>query len=155
MGEFHKPMMRFYPIIKYKNNAHLWTIFTFIFMTIMQLFLWNNAEIVTVLIYNLCIFYAVYIYVQSFFWKYYPCPTLWDMWHLAVCFQDCIICMERLSCPSGYEVPAECSQSLQPNTVGKLTKCGHTFHMLCMLAMYNNGTKVCNTLPTQIWELIK
>lgn len=55
--------------------------------------------------------------------------------------EDCIICMERLSCPSGYEVPAECSQSLQPNTVGKLTKCGHTFHMLCMLAMYNNGTK--------------
>ncbi|XP_058632778.1 probable E3 ubiquitin-protein ligase DTX2 isoform X2 [Onychostoma macrolepis] len=55
--------------------------------------------------------------------------------------EDCIICMERLSCPSGYEVPAECSQSLQPSTVGKLTKCGHTFHMLCMLAMYNNGTK--------------
>ncbi|XP_052411692.1 probable E3 ubiquitin-protein ligase DTX2 isoform X3 [Carassius gibelio] len=55
--------------------------------------------------------------------------------------EDCIICMERLSCPSGYEVPAECSQSLQPNTVGKLTKCAHTFHMLCMLAMYNNGTK--------------
>ncbi|XP_051749176.1 probable E3 ubiquitin-protein ligase DTX2 isoform X2 [Ctenopharyngodon idella] len=55
--------------------------------------------------------------------------------------EDCIICMERLACPSGYEVPAECSQSLQPNTVGKFTKCGHTFHMLCMLAMYNNGTK--------------
>nr|ABF61771.1 deltex2 [Danio rerio] len=55
--------------------------------------------------------------------------------------EDCIICMERLSCPSGYEVPAECSQSLQPSTVGKLTKCAHTFHMLCMLAMYNNGTK--------------
>ncbi|XP_016148255.1 probable E3 ubiquitin-protein ligase DTX2 isoform X2 [Sinocyclocheilus grahami] len=55
--------------------------------------------------------------------------------------EDCIICMERLSCLSGYEVPTECSQSLQPNTVGKLTKCGHTFHMLCMLAMYNNGTK--------------
>ncbi|KAK7165334.1 hypothetical protein R3I94_003635 [Phoxinus phoxinus] len=55
--------------------------------------------------------------------------------------EDCIICMERLACPSGYEVPAECSQSLQPNTVGKFTKCGHTFHMPCMLAMYNNGTK--------------
>ncbi|XP_051973506.1 probable E3 ubiquitin-protein ligase DTX2 isoform X1 [Xyrauchen texanus] len=55
--------------------------------------------------------------------------------------EDCIICMERLACPSGYEVPAECSQSLQPNTVSKLMKCGHTFHMLCMLAMYNNGTK--------------
>ncbi|XP_051514816.1 probable E3 ubiquitin-protein ligase DTX2 isoform X2 [Myxocyprinus asiaticus] len=55
--------------------------------------------------------------------------------------EDCIICMERLACPSGYEVPAECSQSLQPNTVGRLMQCGHTFHMLCMLAMYNNGTK--------------
>jgi len=54
--------------------------------------------------------------------------------------------MERLACPSGYEVPAECSQTLQPNTVGKFTKCGHTFHMPCMLAMYNNGTKVCTIL---------
>ncbi|XP_066516253.1 probable E3 ubiquitin-protein ligase DTX2 isoform X2 [Hoplias malabaricus] len=55
--------------------------------------------------------------------------------------EDCIICMERLSCPSGYEIPAEGSQSLQPSTVGKFTKCGHTLHMLCMLAMYNNGNK--------------
>ncbi|KAI4902071.1 hypothetical protein NFI96_033533 [Prochilodus magdalenae] len=55
--------------------------------------------------------------------------------------EDCIICMERLTCPSGYDSPAEGSQSLQPNTVGKFTKCGHTLHMLCMLAMYNNGNK--------------
>ncbi|XP_072530594.1 probable E3 ubiquitin-protein ligase DTX2 isoform X2 [Salminus brasiliensis] len=55
--------------------------------------------------------------------------------------EDCIICMERLSCPSGYDSPAEGSQSLQPSTVGKFTKCGHTLHMLCMLAMYNNGNK--------------
>lgn len=55
--------------------------------------------------------------------------------------EDCIICMERLSCPSGYDSPAEGSQSLQPNTVGKFNKCGHTLHMLCMLAMYNNGNK--------------
>ncbi|XP_030648622.1 putative E3 ubiquitin-protein ligase DTX2 [Chanos chanos] len=55
--------------------------------------------------------------------------------------EDCIICMERLACPSGYEVPSEGCNSLQPNTVGKFTKCGHTLHMLCMLAMYNNGTK--------------
>ncbi|XP_017555000.1 probable E3 ubiquitin-protein ligase DTX2 isoform X2 [Pygocentrus nattereri] len=55
--------------------------------------------------------------------------------------EDCIICMERLMCPSGYDSPAEGSQSLQPNTVGKFTKCGHTLHMLCMLAMYNNGNK--------------
>ncbi|TRY83598.1 hypothetical protein DNTS_021445, partial [Danionella cerebrum] len=55
--------------------------------------------------------------------------------------EDCIICMERLSCPSVYEVPPECSASLQPSAVGKLSKCAHTFHFLCMLAMYNNGTK--------------
>ncbi|KAM6969878.1 putative E3 ubiquitin-protein ligase DTX2 isoform 1-T1 [Aplochiton taeniatus] len=56
--------------------------------------------------------------------------------------EDCIICMDRLSCPSGYDVAAEGgSQTISPNAVGKFTKCGHTLHMLCMLAMYNNGTK--------------
>lgn len=56
--------------------------------------------------------------------------------------QDCIICMERLMSPSGYEGGSEGGQSIQPSAVGKLTKCGHTLHMLCMLAMYNNGNKV-------------
>ncbi|XP_013764299.1 putative E3 ubiquitin-protein ligase DTX2 [Pundamilia nyererei] len=57
--------------------------------------------------------------------------------------QDCIICMDQLSNPSGYETPSteEGGQSIQPDTVGKFIKCGHTLHMLCMLAMYNNGTK--------------
>ncbi|KAK1787560.1 hypothetical protein P4O66_016066 [Electrophorus voltai] len=55
--------------------------------------------------------------------------------------EDCIICMERLSCPSGYDSPGEGGQSLQPGAVGKFTKCGHTLHALCMLAMYNNGNK--------------
>ncbi|XP_061103751.1 probable E3 ubiquitin-protein ligase DTX2 isoform X2 [Conger conger] len=54
--------------------------------------------------------------------------------------EDCIICMERLSCPSGYEGALDC-QAMPPNTVGKFTKCGHNLHLLCMLAMYNNGTK--------------
>ncbi|KAG7483703.1 hypothetical protein MATL_G00041130 [Megalops atlanticus] len=54
--------------------------------------------------------------------------------------EDCIICMERLSCPSGYDGATE-GQAMPPNTVGKFTKCGHTLHLLCMLAMYNNGTK--------------
>ncbi|XP_035289574.1 probable E3 ubiquitin-protein ligase DTX2 isoform X1 [Anguilla rostrata] len=54
--------------------------------------------------------------------------------------EDCIICMERLSCPSGYEGALD-SQTMPPNTVGKFTKCGHNLHLLCMLAMYNNGTK--------------
>lgn len=53
-----------------------------------------------------------------------------------------MICMERLSSPSGYDSPEGGSQALQPSTVGKFTKCGHTLHMLCMLAMYNNGNKV-------------
>ncbi|XP_035383152.1 probable E3 ubiquitin-protein ligase DTX2 isoform X1 [Electrophorus electricus] len=55
--------------------------------------------------------------------------------------EDCIICMERLSCPSGYDSSGEGGQSLQPGAVGKFTKCGHTLHALCMLAMYNNGNK--------------
>ncbi|KAM8834932.1 probable E3 ubiquitin-protein ligase DTX2 isoform X2 [Synchiropus splendidus] len=56
--------------------------------------------------------------------------------------EDCIICMDQLSNPSGYETPtAEDGRSLLPDAVGKFIKCGHTLHMLCMLAMYNNGTK--------------
>ncbi|XP_041808862.1 probable E3 ubiquitin-protein ligase DTX2 isoform X2 [Chelmon rostratus] len=57
--------------------------------------------------------------------------------------EDCIICMDQLSNPSGYETPSaeEGGQSILTDTVGKFIKCGHTLHMLCMLAMYNNGTK--------------
>ncbi|XP_041749657.2 probable E3 ubiquitin-protein ligase DTX2 isoform X3 [Coregonus clupeaformis] len=55
--------------------------------------------------------------------------------------EDCIICMDRLSCPSDYAVVSEGAKSIPPGAVGKFTKCGHTLHMLCMLAMYNNGTK--------------
>ncbi|XP_041657615.1 probable E3 ubiquitin-protein ligase DTX2 isoform X1 [Cheilinus undulatus] len=57
--------------------------------------------------------------------------------------EDCIICMDQLSNPSGYETASteEGGQSILPETVGKFIKCGHTLHMLCMLAMYNNGTK--------------
>nr|XP_033507935.1 probable E3 ubiquitin-protein ligase DTX2 isoform X2 [Epinephelus lanceolatus] len=57
--------------------------------------------------------------------------------------EDCIICMDQLSNPSGYETPSaeEGGQSILPDTVGKFIRCGHTLHMLCMLAMYNNGTK--------------
>ncbi|XP_037323883.2 probable E3 ubiquitin-protein ligase DTX2 isoform X2 [Pungitius pungitius] len=57
--------------------------------------------------------------------------------------EDCIICMDQLSNPSGYETQPteEGGHSILPDTVGKFIKCGHTLHMLCMLAMYNNGTK--------------
>uniref|UniRef100_A0A3P9JFW1 E3 ubiquitin-protein ligase n=1 Tax=Oryzias latipes TaxID=8090 RepID=A0A3P9JFW1_ORYLA len=61
----------------------------------------------------------------------------------AVPDEDCIICMDQLSNPSGYEAgpSEESSPSIGPSSVGKFVRCGHTLHMLCMLAMYNNGTK--------------
>uniref|UniRef100_A0AAV2J891 E3 ubiquitin-protein ligase n=1 Tax=Knipowitschia caucasica TaxID=637954 RepID=A0AAV2J891_KNICA len=57
--------------------------------------------------------------------------------------EDCIICMDQLSNPSTYEAAAkeERSPVIEAAAVGKFIKCGHTLHMLCMLAMYNNGTK--------------
>lgn len=55
--------------------------------------------------------------------------------------QDCIICMEKLSVTSGYS-DMTTSRSLGPMAVGRLTKCSHTFHLLCLLAMYCNGNKV-------------
>ncbi|XP_009947053.1 PREDICTED: probable E3 ubiquitin-protein ligase DTX2, partial [Leptosomus discolor] len=54
--------------------------------------------------------------------------------------EDCIICMEKLSSPSGYSDACECS-TIKPETVGRLTNCQHSFHMLCMLAMYSSGNK--------------
>ncbi|KAG7266957.1 hypothetical protein CRUP_033636 [Coryphaenoides rupestris] len=65
-----------------------------------------------------------------------PLPTAPD--------EDCIICMDHLSSPSSYEaVSSETGgPCILPETVGKFITCGHALHMLCMLAMYNNGTKV-------------
>ncbi|XP_029468488.1 probable E3 ubiquitin-protein ligase DTX2 isoform X2 [Rhinatrema bivittatum] len=54
--------------------------------------------------------------------------------------EDCIICMEKLMAASGYSDVMQ-SNTVQPDMVGKLKKCGHAFHMLCILAMYNNGNK--------------
>ncbi|OCT92266.1 deltex 2, E3 ubiquitin ligase S homeolog isoform X1 [Xenopus laevis] len=54
--------------------------------------------------------------------------------------EDCIICMEPLNIASGYSDAVE-SKNIKPTAVGKLKKCAHTFHQLCMLAMYNNGNK--------------
>ncbi|XP_018102355.1 probable E3 ubiquitin-protein ligase DTX2 isoform X2 [Xenopus laevis] len=54
--------------------------------------------------------------------------------------EDCIICMETLNVASGYSDAVE-SKNIKPTAVGKLKKCGHTFHQLCVLAMYNNGNK--------------
>ncbi|KAM6242228.1 putative E3 ubiquitin-protein ligase DTX2 isoform 2-T3 [Porphyrio hochstetteri] len=54
--------------------------------------------------------------------------------------EDCIICMEKLSSPSGYSDASEGS-TIKPDTVGHLTGCQHSFHMLCVLAMYSSGNK--------------
>uniref|UniRef100_A0A803VI09 E3 ubiquitin-protein ligase n=1 Tax=Ficedula albicollis TaxID=59894 RepID=A0A803VI09_FICAL len=55
--------------------------------------------------------------------------------------EDCTICMERLVTSSGYEGVLS-PRGIKPELVGKLGKCGHMYHLLCLLAMYNNGNKV-------------
>ncbi|XP_054992522.1 probable E3 ubiquitin-protein ligase DTX2 isoform X2 [Sorex araneus] len=54
--------------------------------------------------------------------------------------EDCIICMEKLSTVSGYSDVTD-SKSIGPQAVGRLARCSHTFHLLCLLAMYSNGNK--------------
>ncbi|KAM6052489.1 E3 ubiquitin-protein ligase DTX1 [Chlamydotis macqueenii] len=54
--------------------------------------------------------------------------------------EDCTICMERLVTSSGYEGVLH-RGGIKPELVGKLGKCGHMYHLLCLLAMYNNGNK--------------
>ncbi|KFO29529.1 Protein deltex-4 [Fukomys damarensis] len=52
--------------------------------------------------------------------------------------EDCTICMERLTAPSGYKGP---QPMVKPDVVGKLSRCGHAYHIYCLVAMYNNGNK--------------
>ncbi|XP_011710894.1 E3 ubiquitin-protein ligase DTX4 isoform X1 [Macaca nemestrina] len=52
--------------------------------------------------------------------------------------EDCTICMERLTAPSGYKGP---QPMVKPDLVGKLSRCGHIYHIYCLVAMYNNGNK--------------
>ncbi|XP_025048911.1 E3 ubiquitin-protein ligase DTX1 isoform X2 [Alligator sinensis] len=54
--------------------------------------------------------------------------------------EDCTICMERLVTSSGYEGVLS-HKGVKPELVGKLGKCGHMYHLLCLVAMYNNGNK--------------
>ncbi|XP_028668204.1 E3 ubiquitin-protein ligase DTX4-like [Erpetoichthys calabaricus] len=54
--------------------------------------------------------------------------------------EDCTICMEPLASPSGYK-SAQGQPPVKPDLVGKLTKCGHIYHLHCLVAMYNNGNK--------------
>lgn len=60
---------------------------------------------------------------------------------MLVSLQDCIICMEKLSVASGYSDVTD-SKTIGPVAVGRLAKCSHAFHLLCLLAMYCNGNKV-------------
>lgn len=54
--------------------------------------------------------------------------------------------MERLVTSSGYEGVLS-HRGIKPEVVGKLGKCGHMYHLLCLLAMYNNGNKVSRDPP--------
>lgn len=63
--------------------------------------------------------------------------------------------MDQLSSPSSYESPPaeDGGQGILPSAVGKFVKCGHTLHMLCMLAMYNNGTKVAERQNVHVRQI--
>ncbi|KAA0714467.1 E3 ubiquitin-protein ligase DTX1 [Triplophysa tibetana] len=54
--------------------------------------------------------------------------------------EDCTICMERLNTASGYD-SVLIFKNIKPELVGKLGRCGHIYHLLCLVAMYNNGNK--------------
>lgn len=48
--------------------------------------------------------------------------------------------MEALSGPSGYKGPGVGGIS-RAESVGRLSQCGHQYHLQCLVAMYNNGNK--------------
>lgn len=50
--------------------------------------------------------------------------------------------MERLVTASGYEGVLR-HKGVRPELVGRLGRCGHMYHLLCLVAMYSNGNKVC------------
>ncbi|NXJ86282.1 DTX1 ligase, partial [Trogon melanurus] len=52
--------------------------------------------------------------------------------------EDCTICMERLVTSSGYEGVLS-HRGIKPELVGKLGKCGHMYHLLCLLAIDEKG----------------
>ncbi|KAI8505248.1 E3 ubiquitin-protein ligase dtx1 [Branchiostoma belcheri] len=51
--------------------------------------------------------------------------------------EDCPICCENLRGPSGYDA----TDNMAPTMVTKLQHCNHVFHGVCLLAMYNSGSK--------------
>lgn len=48
--------------------------------------------------------------------------------------------MESLCGPSGYKGPGVGGIS-RAESVGRLSQCGHQYHLQCLVAMYNNGNK--------------
>ncbi|KAB1255781.1 E3 ubiquitin-protein ligase DTX1 [Camelus dromedarius] len=54
--------------------------------------------------------------------------------------EDCTICMERLVTASGYDGVLR-HKGVRPELVGRLGRCGHMYHLLCLVAMYSNGNK--------------
>ncbi|XP_059828992.1 probable E3 ubiquitin-protein ligase DTX2 isoform X2 [Hypanus sabinus] len=54
--------------------------------------------------------------------------------------EDCIICMEKLNALSGYDGMSS-ARAFKSDAIGKFGRCGHVFHLLCMMAMYENGNK--------------
>jgi hypothetical protein len=51
--------------------------------------------------------------------------------------QDCCICCEKLNHASGYG-----EGQVENHVVYQLNKCSHMFHKLCLIAMYDSGSKV-------------
>uniref|UniRef100_A0A8C9U159 E3 ubiquitin-protein ligase n=1 Tax=Scleropages formosus TaxID=113540 RepID=A0A8C9U159_SCLFO len=54
--------------------------------------------------------------------------------------EDCTICMETLGGPSGYKGPGVAGVA-RAESVGRLSRCGHQYHLQCLVAMYNNGNR--------------
>ncbi|XP_029431616.1 E3 ubiquitin-protein ligase DTX4 [Rhinatrema bivittatum] len=52
--------------------------------------------------------------------------------------ENCPLCMEHLSSPSGYK---RLHPAVKSDLVGRLSRCGHVYHLLCLITMYNTGKK--------------
>ena len=62
---------------------------------------------------------------------------------------DCPICCEKLSEPSDYgEGRPDAHEAI------KLSKCGHQFHKLCLLQMYQSTDKVKNRIDIPVFLAI-
>ena len=62
--------------------------------------------------------------------------------YIEIYLQDCAICCEKMNEPSGYAHGVSSENALDGSVVYQLKKCKHFFHKMCIVAMYNSGTKV-------------